>query len=273
MSTSTDGTLRSDPSTPLKHKLFSLSVIFLILAAISSVVLLSTTNLAATHSTFSANEDSSSKTPTKPDAKKYQQLKSLMEVKRLELAKKYTAGNATQKSAVIKEARSYLETTMPQMMHCWIGTPWDFNGTSQTPGEGKIACGYFVSVVLRDAGFKVSRISLAQQPSQRIITTMIKSSEKKVIKYKKDYADFIEEFKKRADGIYVIGLDSHVGFLTNFNNEVHFIHSGASGVIDEIPKDARDVKISKYRVIGNISEKDYVVKKWLNGDAFPTNKG
>ena len=29
----------------------------------------------------------------------------------------------------------------------WMGTPWDFSGTSQVPRKGSIACGYFVSTV------------------------------------------------------------------------------------------------------------------------------
>lgn len=38
------------------------------------------------------------------------------------------------------------------LMPCWYGTPWDFNGCTTEPGKGSIACGYFVSTVLRDAG-------------------------------------------------------------------------------------------------------------------------
>ena len=30
----------------------------------------------------------------------------------------------------------------------WYGTDWDFNGTTQKPNEGKIACGYFVTCLL-----------------------------------------------------------------------------------------------------------------------------
>jgi hypothetical protein len=44
--------------------------------------------------------------------------------------------------------------------------------TSETPGRGEIACGYFVSTVLRDAGFGVERVRLAQQASERIVRTL-----------------------------------------------------------------------------------------------------
>jgi len=209
---------------------------------------------------------------TKPNPEAYNLLITEAKAKQKELGKAYKTANSKKKKEILSSAREYIESTMPKLMHCWIGTPWDFNGTSQTPGEGKIACGYFVSVVLRDMGFKVSRISLAQQPSQRIITTMIHSNEKKVIRYDLDYLTFIEQFKEMPDGIYIIGLDTHVGFLTNFDDEVHFNHSGASGVIDETTDQARDIKVSRYRVVGNVTSKDYVIEKWLLGKEFPTNK-
>ncbi len=31
----------------------------------------------------------------------------------------------------------------------WYGTPWDFNGHTNIPNQGEIACGYFVSTTLR----------------------------------------------------------------------------------------------------------------------------
>ena len=38
----------------------------------------------------------------------------------------------------------------------WIGTVWDFNGVTRTPKQGAIACGYFVTNVLTDLGFKIN---------------------------------------------------------------------------------------------------------------------
>lgn len=55
------------------------------------------------------------------------------------------------------------------LMPCWYGTPWDFNGCTADPGKGSIACGYFVTTVLRDAGLQLNRIRLAQSPSGIII--------------------------------------------------------------------------------------------------------
>ncbi|RYD70663.1 MAG: hypothetical protein EOP53_25020, partial [Sphingobacteriales bacterium] len=45
----------------------------------------------------------------------------------------------------------------------WDGTVWDFNGTTRKPGEGSIACGYFITTILEDIGLKISRIKMAQE--------------------------------------------------------------------------------------------------------------
>lgn len=218
-------------------------------------------------------KNSTSADSLEPQPQKYQLLIKQLKKEKARLAHLYQIAPSDKKKEVIKATRNLLEQKMPELMRCWIGTPWDFNGTSQTPGERKIACGYFVSVVLRDAGFCVSRISLAQQPSQRIITSIIHNCDKEIIRYKKNYASFIKDFKTASPGIYIIGLDTHVGFLTNLNGEIHFLHSGASGVIDQTPAHAKDIEFSKYRVIGNITAHDYVLEKWITGEEFTTNKG
>jgi len=57
----------------------------------------------------------------------------------------------------------------------WFGTAWNFNGTSETPQQGCIACGYFVTTVLRDAGLPIARVKLAQCASEQMITSLIQS--------------------------------------------------------------------------------------------------
>ncbi len=51
----------------------------------------------------------------------------------------------------------------------WMGTPWTFSGTSQTPKQGSIACGYFVTTTLQQAGIELDRIRLAQAASEKMI--------------------------------------------------------------------------------------------------------
>ena len=48
-----------------------------------------------------------------------------------------------------------------------------FQRHGRRPGKIPIACGYFVSTVLQDAGRQVDHFRLAQQPSSRILTSLI----------------------------------------------------------------------------------------------------
>src|SRR6187200_2544039 len=57
----------------------------------------------------------------------------------------------------------------------WIGTAWNFNGTSEKPQQGSIACGYFVTTILRDAGLSLARIKLAQCASEQMIISLVQS--------------------------------------------------------------------------------------------------
>ncbi len=102
----------------------------------------------------------------KPDPQKYAVLGKDLERWRQDLAARHRkARTAADRAAVEHDARVILEHSLPEMMRCWLGTPWDFNGTADGPGGGKIACGYFVATLLKDAGFRVDRYQLAQQPS------------------------------------------------------------------------------------------------------------
>ena len=211
-----------------------------------------------------------------PDPERYQILVAELKNDRRELAARYREARTAQEiTAVINESRDLLEARLPEMMRCWLGTPWDFNGTCQTPGSGKIACGYFVSTILRDAGFQVERIRLAQQPSQGIIRTFM-ARKKMHIRAGLSYSEFLEEVTDRGPGIRIVGLDRHVAFLVvTPANEIRFIHaSGASPycVVDESRDHATSLRNSKYRVTGNLTRNPEVIHGWLTGEAWPTHR-
>lgn len=212
----------------------------------------------------------------KPDPERYQQMIADLARERKALAARYSrARTAREISDVITESRELLEARLPEMMRCWLGTPWDFNGTCQTPGSGKIACGYFVSTILRDAGFQVERIRLAQQPSQRIIRTFV-PREKMHIRAGLSYEDFLDQVIGRGPGIRIVGLDRHVAFLVvTPEKKIHFIHaSGAAPycVVDESRKDATSLRNSNYRVTGNLTRNPEIIHGWLTGAGWPTHQ-
>jgi hypothetical protein len=184
------------------------------------------------------------------------------------------ATTAREKKAVIDQARALLEHSLPEMMRCWLGTPWDFNGTATTPGEGKIACGYFVTTVLEAAGFRIERSQLAQQASQQILRTFLPMEDLR-IRVGIPYKTFRFETTRGRPGIYLMGLDTHVGFLVVKDQEFRFIHSSGSQpwcVVDEPSELALVLERSNYRVLGNISANDEVIRRWLMEEKFPTQR-
>lgn len=154
----------------------------------------------------------------------------------------------------------------------WYGTPWDFNGTSQTPGEGKIACGYFVSTLLRDLGLKVERIRMAQQPSENIVKSLCSSQH--IRRFRNvSLETFVDAIQSWGRGLYVVGLDYHTGFLYNDGSEVYFIHSSyyvPKAVLREKARASAVLNSSAYRVAGRVSADHRLVRSWLNATPVKT---
>lgn len=204
----------------------------------------------------------------KPDTARYRSLKEEAARWRKDLARRHAkAKTAAEKQAVLKETRSFLETVLPEMMDCWLGTPWDFHGTAEGPGQGKIACGYFVATVLRDAGFQVDRYKLAQQPSQNILRSFV-PREAMEVKVGIPYETWAAEMRTAEPGIRIVGLDSHVAFLVTRRNGFRFVHSSGSRpwcVVNESEADAEVLRRSNYRVQGLLSSDPDLLRAWLAG--------
>ncbi len=204
-----------------------------------------------------------------PDKERYEVLVADLQRWRGILAADYKkARSSEQRLAVEYDARVLLEMMLPEMMRCWLGTPWDFDGTAEEPGEGKVACGYFVSTVIRDGGFKVNRYKLAQQPSENILRTFLpsRSCRLEVGKDFELYADAVEDMEH---GVYLIGLDTHVGFIVNDGNGLRFIHSSGSDpwcVVEEQRAEAEVLRKSRWRMIGCLTGEADVMATWLKGE-------
>lgn len=181
-----------------------------------------------------------------------------------------------EKSAVLDRASEAMtRAAYYDLFEFWYGTPWDFYGTSETPGQGKIACGYFVTTILRDLGLKVQRAKLAQQASENIIGSL--TTDAYIKRYRlKSINEFVEDVRKAGPGIYIVGLDVHVGFILNVDDQVYFVHSSYMDPLCVVKERALESKIltaSKYRVLGKISADDELILKWLKGDQFTTRVG
>lgn len=207
--------------------------------------------------------------PSQPDPTKYAVLTRDLERWRQQLAERHhNAKSAAARTTVEADARVVLELALPAMMRCWLGTPWDFNGTAKGPGAGKIACGYFVATVLKDAGFQVDRYELAQQPSGNILHSFLPQASC-MLTAGEDYQAFASRVEQREPGIYIVGLDTHVGFLVVNGDGFRFIHSSGSRpwcVVDESRADAGVLQRSNWRMLGNLTADPAVLKRWLNAE-------
>jgi len=213
---------------------------------------------------------------TAPSIQDYKEARARIEAKRLRLASRFQSASSAQRGAIIGEARTVLSQSIyDDLFPAWYGTPWDFNGTTEMPQQGKIACGYFVTTVLRDAGWKVERVRLAQQASENIILSL--TTEPFIKRFRRVAIDeVVAAVEKWGQGIYIVGLDNHVGFIVNTGAEVYFIHSAyvePYAVIKEKAIESRILAASKYRVLGKMSADDRLIGDWLSGKAIPTLRG
>lgn len=120
----------------------------------------------------------------------------------------------------------FTDGLLSEIIPHWYGTPWDFNGYSDTPKKGKIACGYFVSTTLLHSGIHLDRYKLAQQgPRDEAIALSLYKGFRTFAGFPaKDMAKNINQDLK--EGLYFMGLDeSHVAYLLKKEGELYLIHA------------------------------------------------
>lgn len=171
---------------------------------------------------------------------------------------KYSAEAYAQKEAALSMPANAADilSAFDALYPYWLGTRWDFNGTSQVPGEGQIACGYFVTTMIEDMHIPINRIQMAQCASEEMIMNQIESSY--ITRYNAVEHDTLFSFiRQHADRLYIIGLDNHTGFIRKDHEGVWFIHSSGRfpfRVIKENAETSKTIRNSKYKVLGCLSE-------------------
>ena len=166
------------------------------------------------------------------------------------------------KVANVKQKQNLLFKSLDSgIPYYWIGTKWDFSGTSRIPGEGKIACGYFVTNTLTDLGFKINRISLARAASSAMIKKLTTN-----IKYLSSYEDLKTYLGKQLkEDAFIIGLDKHTGYITKNKDRYYFIHSSYNnniGVMKERIDESGILQTSKTFMIGSLVQNEELLEAW-----------
>ena len=202
-------------------------------------------------------------------AARYAAARQRLEQERERLAVRWQAAatDVAARAAVLREARQVVwRAVRDDLVPSWLGTPWTFNGHTVTPGQGSIACGYFVTTVVRDAGFDIDRIGLAQAVSEKIILTLAPPAATWRFS-DRDAADVLAEVRAAGgDGLYAVGLDHHAALLVLDGERADLCHAsfyGGRAVACE-DADAAHGFVSRYRVIGKLFEAQMLVP-WLEG--------
>ena len=143
----------------------------------------------------------------------------------------------------------FADAIVNRLLPYWYGTPWSFDGHTEVPGLGRIACGYLVSTTLLHAGVRLNRYKLAQQaPSGEAATLALGDS---IMPMRGIWtSEVLPKLKNTLpDGLYFIGLGgSHVGYLLKRRDCFFLLHSNYT-----YPALVRIEPAGEQSVLGNFS--------------------
>lgn len=181
----------------------------------------------------------------------------------------YLKADSRHRSRIIIDARKLVfESIITRSFDFWSGTRWEFYGQTRTPKTGTIACGYFVTTVLYDIGFDLPRVAWAKSASEYFITRISRDIVRFHDRPVREVREYIE---RRPDGLYIVGLDCHVGFIYKYGRTVKFVHASyyhpETGVMAEDVDTGNPLGDSRYRVVGRILD-DRMIRDWILGRRF-----
>jgi hypothetical protein len=119
------------------------------------------------------------------------------------------------------------------------------------------------------AGFNVNRYKLAQQgpmnEAKSIDTSFVTYVNEEVVSENNLNKPIVDKIvKENGNGLYFVGLSSHVGYLLIHNKELYYIHSnyGKLVVMLEYAETSQEFVDNQY-FIAKITHNDDLIKKWL----------
>lgn len=200
----------------------------------------------------------------------YDSIKADIVKKKTALGIRYKNANSIDKSKILTEANSlFTNSLLNQIIPHWYGTKWDYNGYTNVPKSGLIACGYFVSTPLKHMGFNLNRYKLAQTYSLQAVKVLQGSD---VINLTGKGQDSLVNYLLAGDdGFYAIGLDHHIGFACKWKNEAYFIHSNnrwPGTVCIEKASETLHLRFSNALVLAKLSNNNFFLRKWILNEEF-----
>ena len=202
--------------------------------------------------------------------------------RRADLAERYRhAGDDRDRARLRSEARGFLEETIvSDIFPAWLGTPWGTgaNSTASVPREpGKVVgCSYFLTAVLQNAGLRLeSRARFAQAPSLWIQRALLPPAARVNRFGSLPAAELRRRIAALGDGLYVVGLNYHVGFLVVRGDVVDIVHANydvANQVVVREPLETSFVIAASREagyVVSPLFRDDRLIELWLAGSPVP----
>jgi hypothetical protein len=200
------------------------------------------------------------------DSLSYDELKGEIKEARLTFKRKYQKAEALETDSARDEiSRFWVKIVSGDLFQQWKGTPWDFNGTTNVPRNGNIACGYFVTTILADMGVPLNRRQLSTCPSSEMMKKLVPG--RPLINLSglsfRGFCDFLKNYKP---GVFIIGLDYHTGIIVIDTSATWFIHSYYAkniGVIKEITSLSPALQSSKTKWMVPLTADRGFIKRWM----------
>jgi hypothetical protein len=192
------------------------------------------------------------------------------------------ARGAKARAAVRSEARAFIERTLiDDVFPAWMGMPSGGGPTAlatmpHQPGMS-INCSGFLTAALQNAGLLLqSRNRFVQAPALWIQRALL-PPDRPVHRYGTLPAAQLQDrlVAELGDGIYVVGLDIHVGFLVIRGGRVSFVHSSYTDpgtVVDEPLVASLAIALSQRKGywVSPLFQDDRLIDMWLHRQPVPS---
>ncbi len=226
------------------------------------------------------DEDARAPAP-RPDADAYERALERIEAKRAALGAQFTkADDEATRDRIRDRARRYVVAAVRDTIFpAWMGTPWGLgkNSTSTRPHQPgmTVGCSYFVTSVLMNAGLRLdNRYRFAQAPALHIQRSLA-PSRLDLHRFLSIPARELEHgIARLGDGLYLIGLNNHIGFVLVRDSDVRFVHASYAEpqvVRDEPLVDSAAIAASRKAgyFVTPVFRDDRLVDLWLTAAAVP----
>lgn len=207
-----------------------------------------------------------------------------IEGERRRLAGLYARAESEDRRAALRvEARAYVRAAIVrEIFPAWYGMQWGLGPSStadrpHAPGM-TVACGYFVSSVLENAGLRLgTRFTYAQAPALHVQKTLAPAAGDLHRYFSISGEALADKIAGLGEGLYIIGLANHIGFVVVDAAGVRLVHASYTGdqvVISEPLATARAIADSRPKgyFVTPVMHDDRLADLWLRGARVPLQK-